>query len=196
MFRARYGSVASLLVLSGVAATSRTDLTPAVTTARRARRKASRRVLEATSHGLSQLPDGAQALLHAAAAAGNGFSVGVVTKVLDRPVLALLDAVDACQRLGFLVVGDRPCEHRFEGAALGQYDQVQKELGLSPGGKGAAPECLFHWITEAKSGIRVTDVWKSREAFGMFAEEVVGPVTEKLGYDWKVGDVAFHEVHD
>ena len=50
----------------------------------------------------------------------------------------------------------------FAGATLDQYDQVIAKMGFSPGGPGA-PGGLFHWVTETADGIRVTDVWESRE---------------------------------
>jgi hypothetical protein len=84
--------------------------------------------------------------------------------------------------------------YEFEGATLSQYDEVLKELGVSPRGKSAAPECVFHWVTETKSGIQVTDVWESREAFGRFAEEL-GPITQKVGFPNPPVPV-FHEVHN
>ena len=88
-----------------------------------------RRVLEATSHRLNVMSDAAQAMLRAAAVAGNGFSIGVVAKMLDRPVLALLDAMDECQRMGFLVAGDRPGDYRFSHALV--RTAVETQLGAS-----------------------------------------------------------------
>jgi DNA-binding CsgD family transcriptional regulator len=76
------------------------------------------RVVEATEHRLSQLSEPAQAFLRAASVAGNGFSIGVVARMLDRPVLALAGPLEECGRAGFLVKGDRPGEHRFSHALV------------------------------------------------------------------------------
>jgi hypothetical protein len=43
-----------------------------------------------------------------AAVTGNNFSVGVVARMLDVPVLALLGALDECEAAGFLVAGTVP----------------------------------------------------------------------------------------
>ena len=75
-------------------------------------------VLDATTHRISRLPDRTQAVLRAAAVAGNGFSIGVVAQMLDAPVLSLLDAIDACQGAGFLVEGDHAGEYRFSHALV------------------------------------------------------------------------------
>jgi DNA-binding CsgD family transcriptional regulator len=76
------------------------------------------RVAEATAHRLAQLPDPARALVQTAAVAGNSFSAGVVARILDVPVLALLGPLDECRAAGFLVAGDRPGDHRFSHALV------------------------------------------------------------------------------
>jgi DNA-binding CsgD family transcriptional regulator len=76
------------------------------------------RVAEATAHRLAQLPDPARALVRTAAVAGNNFSAGVVARILDVPVLALLGPLDECRAAGFLVAGDRPGDHRFSHALV------------------------------------------------------------------------------
>jgi len=76
------------------------------------------RVAEVTAHRLAQLPDRARELVQTAAVAGNSFSAGVVARILDVPVLALLGPLDECQAAGFLVAGDRPGDHRFSHALV------------------------------------------------------------------------------
>ena len=68
----------------------------------------------------------------------------------------------------------------FAGATLEQYDAVLEKMGLQPGGEGP-PGALFHWATETEGGIRVTDVWESREVFDKFAETQIGPFTQEVG---------------
>ena len=77
------------------------------------------RVVEATAYRLAQLSGPARELLQAAAVAGNSFSVGVVARVLDVPVLALLGPLDESRAAGFVVAGDRPGEYRFSHALVG-----------------------------------------------------------------------------
>ena len=81
----------------------------------------------------------------------------------------------------------------FEGGTLDQYDQVIERMGFEPGGAGA-PGGLFHWVTETGNGIRVTDVWESREQFQRFAEEKIGPLTQEMGL--AEPQMTFHDVHN
>jgi ATP/maltotriose-dependent transcriptional regulator MalT len=76
------------------------------------------RVLEATAYRLTQLSDEAREVLRAAAVAGNSFPVGVVAKMLDRPVLSLLGPLDEGRSAGFLVAGDHPGDYRFSHALV------------------------------------------------------------------------------
>jgi hypothetical protein len=81
----------------------------------------------------------------------------------------------------------------FPGGTLAQYDQVIGRMGLTPG--GAMPDGgLFHWVTRTDSGLRVTDVWESREQFERFAQEQIGPFTQEAGLDEP--QITFHEVHN
>ena len=82
----------------------------------------------------------------------------------------------------------------FEGATLDQYDQVIEKMGFSPGGAGA-PGGLFHWVTKTDDGIRVVDVWESREQFQDFADNQIGPHTQEVGLP-NPPRVHFHDVHN
>ena len=68
----------------------------------------------------------------------------------------------------------------FVGGTLSQYDQVIKKMGFRPGGPGG-PGGLFHWVTKTADGIRVIDVWKTKEAFEKFSREQIEPVTLEVG---------------
>ena len=57
------------------------------------------------------------------------------------------------------------------------------------------PGALFHWVTKTPSGIRVTDVWKTREAFEKFSEEQIGPVTQEVGIP-NPPTITFQDVHN
>ena len=81
----------------------------------------------------------------------------------------------------------------FPGGTLEQYDQVIKEMGLTQGGP-VPPGGLFHWVRKTDDGIRVTDVWETREQFDAFAQSQIGPVTRQ--YNLAEPEVQFFEVHN
>jgi hypothetical protein len=56
-----------------------------------------------------------------------------------------------------------------------QYGDVINRMGFEPRGSGG-PGCLFHWVAETADGIRMTDVWETKEDFEKFAEEKIGPI--------------------
>lgn len=82
----------------------------------------------------------------------------------------------------------------FSGATLEQYDQVIERMGFTPGGAGA-PGGMFHWVTATDDGIRVTDVWKTREQFDAFAGEKIGPITAEVGIP-SPPQITYHDVHN
>lgn len=75
------------------------------------------------------------------------------------------------------------------GGSLDQYDQVLQKMG-GPND----PALLFHWVTKTADGMRVTDVWTSKEAFEKFAEEKIGPISQELGLPQP--KIQFFEVHN
>ena len=81
----------------------------------------------------------------------------------------------------------------FAGSTLAQYDQVIQKMGFSPGGPGG-PGGLFHWVTKTDDGVRVTDVWKSKEAFEKFSQEQIGPISQEVGLSPPT--IQFFEVHN
>lgn len=42
-------------------------------------------------------------------------------------------------------------------------------MGLQDG--STPPGAIFHWVAKMDTGMRVVDVWESREVFDQFAEE-------------------------
>lgn len=82
----------------------------------------------------------------------------------------------------------------FRGGTLEQYDQVIERMGFRPGGPGA-PGGLFHWVTKTDDGIRVIDVWDSRDTFEKFAQEKIGPITQEVGVPGPP-ETKFFEVHN
>lgn len=81
----------------------------------------------------------------------------------------------------------------FHGATLQQYDEVIRRMNFTPRGQGA-PGGLFHWCTATDHGIRVTDVWETREQFDAFANEQIGPITAEVGVP-APPEVTVYEVH-
>jgi hypothetical protein len=68
----------------------------------------------------------------------------------------------------------------FQGATLEQYEQGLEITGLLPGGPGPRMQ-IFHCVVETAEGIRVIDVWESREAYEKFASTNIRPVAEAVG---------------
>ena len=82
----------------------------------------------------------------------------------------------------------------FPGGTLEQYDQVMVKMGLTEGAD--PPEgAIFHWVTKTGDGIRVTDVWESRETFDRFAQEKIGPITQEVGVPGPP-KTTFYDVHN
>jgi hypothetical protein len=82
----------------------------------------------------------------------------------------------------------------FKGATVEQYDKVLELMGLTHGGP-AAPHALFHWVTKTDDGIRVVDVWDSKEAFDTYAAEAIGPYTQQAGFPGPP-ELAYHDVYN
>jgi hypothetical protein len=81
-----------------------------------------------------------------------------------------------------------------KGATLDQYDAALEKMGRMPRGHGA-PGSLFHWVTATEDGIRVIDVWETREEFEKFAEEQIGPITIEVGFP-APPTITFYDVHN
>ena len=67
----------------------------------------------------------------------------------------------------------------FRGATTEQYDEVIELMGLQGG--NIPPGAIFHWTAETDDGLRIVDVWESREVFDRFAEEQIGPYSQQVG---------------
>ena len=52
----------------------------------------------------------------------------------------------------------------FDGGTLEQYDEVARLMDYEPGG-AAPPCCLFHWGALTDRGLRVTDVWETKDGW-------------------------------
>ena len=52
-------------------------------------------------------------------------------------------------------------------------------MGFTPGGPGA-PGGLSHWVTKTDVGIRITDLWTTREDCDTFVARL-GPIIAEVG---------------
>jgi hypothetical protein len=82
----------------------------------------------------------------------------------------------------------------FEGGTLEQYDEVMKLMEFTPRGK-CPPGAYGHWVTKTDNGIRVTDVWESKEQFEDFAANKIGPFSAQAGIP-NPPALTFYDVHN
>ena len=82
----------------------------------------------------------------------------------------------------------------FRGVTLEQYDRATEWMGLLPGGPSPKGE-LFHWAMKTDDGLRIFDVWESREAFEQFLAERVRPVAPQVGV-FEPPEIQYFEVHN
>ena len=82
----------------------------------------------------------------------------------------------------------------FDGATLAQYDQVCQKMGLTPKGPGPAG-AISHFATMTDTGLRVVDVWETREQFEKFAQEQIGPYSQEVGITSQPA-MQFFDVHN
>jgi hypothetical protein len=81
----------------------------------------------------------------------------------------------------------------FKGATLDQYDQVIELMGLQSG--QAPPNAIFHWVAETDDGLRVVDVWETKEAYEQFAQEQIGPYSQQVGVP-APPETTYYDVHN
>jgi hypothetical protein len=81
----------------------------------------------------------------------------------------------------------------FKDGTIDQYEQVIQKMGFTPGGRGA-PHGLFHWVAKTDGGLRIVDVWDSKEEYERFAQEKIGPLTQEAGI--APPEVALYDVHN
>jgi hypothetical protein len=65
-----------------------------------------------------------------------------------------------------------------DGDALKMYDAVMDEMGVR---NNAPPGLIHHMSAAAPGGLRVCDVWETREHFERFAQLQIGPLAIKHG---------------
>jgi hypothetical protein len=75
----------------------------------------------------------------------------------------------------------------------GSIRPVLAKMGRTP--EGAAPRGACFIGTAAEDGIRVTDVWKTREELEAFAAEQIGLLSVDLGFP-APPEITFHDVYN
>jgi hypothetical protein len=85
-------------------------------------------------------------------------------------------------------------EMSFKGATLDQYDQVIQKMGLTPGG-ATPPGAISHWVAKTDDGLRVVDVWETKEAYDQFAAEQIGPYSREVGIT-EAPEMRVYEIHN
>jgi hypothetical protein len=68
----------------------------------------------------------------------------------------------------------------YRNVSLEQYSEAIEIMGLLPGGP-PPPGVLLHCMTTSDEGIRIFDVWESREALTEFQDSVIAPVFRRVG---------------
>ena len=68
-------------------------------------------------------------------------------------------------------------------------------MGLVAEAGAGPPGAISHWATKTDDGIRVVDVWESKEQYAQFAEEQIAPYAREVGFPGEP-EVRFSEVHN
>jgi hypothetical protein len=80
------------------------------------------------------------------------------------------------------------------GITLERYDEAIEVAGFLPGGPLPAGG-LFHWVAKTDDGIRIVNVWASRELFDKFAETQAAIIKE-IGVNPASLEMQFLDVHN
>ena len=68
----------------------------------------------------------------------------------------------------------------FDGARLARYAAAIAHAGMQARAQ-RGPGCLLHWVAQTPSGVRVSDVWETREQFEAFAASHIVPAVSAAG---------------
>jgi quinol monooxygenase YgiN len=66
-----------------------------------------------------------------------------------------------------------------QGGTREEYDAVAERINA----EGIPEGAIIHTATETPDGVRMLDVWESREAFERFMQERIAPLAEELEID-------------
>ena len=82
----------------------------------------------------------------------------------------------------------------FDGVTLDQYDQICGKMGLTPKGPGPTG-AISHFAAKTDAGLRIVDVWETKEQFEKFAQEQIGPYSADVGLP-APPQIQFFDVHN
>ncbi len=85
-------------------------------------------------------------------------------------------------------------DFNFPGATAEQYDAAIKAIGHGAPGTPHVGGALFHWAAVTSDGVRVVDVWESREQFERFSQEKIVPAATQAGLP--APEIQFFDVHN
>jgi hypothetical protein len=85
-------------------------------------------------------------------------------------------------------------ELNFPGATTEQYDAAVELIGHGATGTEHVGGALFHWAAVTDDGVRVVDVWDSREKFEQFAQDRIGPAATQAGLP--APEIEFVDIHN
>ncbi len=80
------------------------------------------------------------------------------------------------------------------GVTVEQYDLAVEFAGFLQGGPLPSGG-LFHWVAKTDTGIRIVNVWASRELFDTFAETQAA-IIEEIGVNPASLEIQFFDVHN
>jgi hypothetical protein len=80
----------------------------------------------------------------------------------------------------------------FVGATHCQLDHLLERMRLSPCGPGVTGS-LFQWSRRTLDGVRVTEVWQSRQYFEITFREEIQPCLSEIGLPDP--EITTYEVH-
>ena len=84
-------------------------------------------------------------------------------------------------------------EMYFKGATPEQYDKVIELMGLTFG--GIPPGAIFHWAAKTDDGMRIVDVWESRDVFDRYSQEQIVPFSQQAGIT-EPPEMTYRDVHN
>jgi hypothetical protein len=82
----------------------------------------------------------------------------------------------------------------FPGATAEQYDEAVKLIGHQGPGAPHVGGALFHWAAVTSDGVRVVDVWDTREQFERFSQEKIVPAVAQAGMP--APEIEFIDIHN
>jgi quinol monooxygenase YgiN len=77
-----------------------------------------------------------------------------------------------------------------QGGSRGDYKRVAERINA----EGVPEGAILHTATDTPDGVRMFDVWESREAFERFMEDKIAPLAEELDIEMTGPPPEIHEL--